>query len=71
LRRLPKINILQDLTADRYFDRPRESIADNRDLLDALSRGDEEAAVAAIRKHVAGSERLLGRVMNEKARLLA
>jgi DNA-binding GntR family transcriptional regulator len=67
-----RIRWLGALIADRHFDRPRESISDNRELLDALRRGDEEGAVAAIRKHVTGAgERLLGCVMNEKATLLA
>jgi DNA-binding GntR family transcriptional regulator len=67
-----RIRWLGALIADRHFDRPRESIADNRELLNALKRGDEDAAVAAIRKHVAGAgERLLGCVVNEKATLLA
>jgi DNA-binding GntR family transcriptional regulator len=67
-----RIRWLGALIADRHFDRPRESIADNRELLDALRRSDEDGAVAAIRKHVAGAgERLLGCVMNDKATLLA
>lgn len=67
-----RIRWLGALIADRHFDRPRESLTDNRELLAALRQGDEEAAVAAIRKHVAGAgERLLGCIMNEKARLLA
>ncbi|HYC48217.1 MAG TPA: GntR family transcriptional regulator [Burkholderiales bacterium] len=67
-----RIRWLGALIADRHFDRPQESISDNRELLEALRRGDEAGAVRAIRQHVNGAgERLLGCVMNEKATLLA
>jgi DNA-binding GntR family transcriptional regulator len=61
-----RIRWLGALIADKYFDRPRESLSDNRELLRALTTGDEAAAVAAIRKHVAGArQRFMGCVTSD------
>lgn len=67
-----RIRWLGAMIADRYYDRPRESLQDNRDLLKALEVGDEAAAIAAVKKHIFGArKRFLEYVTNEKGHLLA
>ena len=43
------------MITNRNFDRPRESLVENKKILQALRSKDEGAAVASVRKHVSGA----------------
>ena len=65
-----RIRLLGAMMAKRHLDRPKESLAENRALLEALGAGDERAAIAAVRKHVASAAKTLTRyVMTETGQL--
>ncbi len=65
-----RIRLLGAMMAERHLDRPKESLAENRTLLEALAEGNERAAIAAVRKHVASAAKTLRQyVMSETGRL--
>jgi DNA-binding GntR family transcriptional regulator len=51
---------------NKNFDRPRQSLAENKKVLQALRSRDEDAAVAGVRKHVSGARESFFRFVAQK-----
>lgn len=63
-----RIHLLGAMMAD-HSDRPKQSLTENFDLLEALEVKDEAAAVAAVMVHVASAREIITRyVMNQATR---
>jgi DNA-binding GntR family transcriptional regulator len=64
-----RIHLLGALMARYQGEHPQQSITDNFALLSALERRDEEAAVAAVRQHIASAREVIGSsLMTESSR---
>jgi len=62
-----RVRWLGAMITDRHFDRPRESLAENKEILSALDKRDPKSAERAVRRHVSGARESFLRYVTTKS----